>query len=38
MEPLHAFSYINAIKNGMKTPIEIDNYSFESEFNLELGL
>jgi serine/threonine protein kinase len=38
MEPLHAFSYINAIKNGMKTPIEIDNYSFESEFNSELGL
>ena len=27
------FAYRQAVKNGMKTPIEIDNYAFDKEFN-----
>lgn len=31
--PKHWWSYNNAIKNGMKNPVDIDNYAFDIEFN-----
>jgi hypothetical protein len=32
MSPCHAFSYRMAMNNGCNTPLEIDNYSFQLEF------
>ena len=34
IEPPKYWAYKNAIKNGMKTPIEIDNYAFTRLENL----
>jgi len=36
IEPKKAWAYNNAIKNGMVTPTEIDNYAFNKEIKMRL--